>query len=114
MSTPNVTLKWAGGAGDGKRAFVVAEQNNGWEDLRIEVDTDDCDGEHAKAAMQVVIDRCNAKPVLRLTYSETDGFWLHIDAGAKKAGIHIDTPMGSIARNAMLHVAERATPEAKP
>lgn len=56
----NLTLKWAGNSGDGKRAFVVAEQNDGWQDLRIEVDTADCDGEHAKAMMQEVIDRCNA------------------------------------------------------
>ena len=55
-----VTLKWDGDTGDGKRAFVVATQNDGWQDLRIEVDTDDCDSKHAKAAMQIVIDRCNA------------------------------------------------------
>jgi len=56
----NVTLKWDGKSGDGKRAFVVAEQNDGWQDLRIEVDTDDCDSKHAKAMMQEVINRCNA------------------------------------------------------
>lgn len=54
-----LTLKWDGATGDGKRAFVVAEENDGWKDLRIEVDTDDCDGEHAKKMMQEVIDRCN-------------------------------------------------------
>jgi hypothetical protein len=59
-SRMKVTLKWAGETGDGKRAFVVAEENDGWNDLRIEVDTDDCDQDHAKAAMQTVIDRCNA------------------------------------------------------
>jgi hypothetical protein len=56
---PNVTLKWTRESGDGKSAFVEAVQNDGWQDLRIEVDTDDCDSDHAKAAMQVVIDRCN-------------------------------------------------------
>ncbi len=54
-----ITLKWDGESGDGKCAYVVAKENDGWQDLRIEVDTDDCDGEHAKAMMQEVIDRCN-------------------------------------------------------
>lgn len=53
----NITLKWDGD--NGKRAFVIAEENDGWEDLRIEVDIDDCDSEHAKRTMQEVIDRCN-------------------------------------------------------
>lgn len=56
----NLTLKWDGDTGDGKRAFVVAEQNDGWNDLRIEVDTDDCNSEFARRAMQTVIDRVNA------------------------------------------------------
>jgi len=56
----DLKLKWDGNTGDGKRAFVVAESNDGWQDLRIEVDTDDCDSEFAKAAMQEVIDRVNA------------------------------------------------------
>ena len=55
----NLTLKWEGKSGDGKRAYVVAEQNDGWCDLRIEVDTDDCDSKAARAMMQEVIDRCN-------------------------------------------------------
>ena len=55
-----LALVWDGDTGDGKRAFVVAEQNDGWQDLRIEVDTDDCDSDFAKAAMQEVIDRVNA------------------------------------------------------
>jgi hypothetical protein len=54
-----ITLKWDGVAGDGKRAFVVAEENDGWKDLRIEVDTDDCDGDHARAVMQEIIARVN-------------------------------------------------------
>ena len=56
----DLKLKWEGNTGDGKRAFVVAASNDGWRDLRIEVDTDDCDSEFAKAAMQEVIDRVNA------------------------------------------------------
>jgi hypothetical protein len=55
-----ITLKWAGDSGDGKRAFVVANENDGWKDLRIEVDTDDCDRKHAKEMMGEVIKRCNA------------------------------------------------------
>lgn len=55
-----ITLKWDGESGDGKRAFVVAKENDGFQDLRIEVDTDDCDGEHAKKMMSEVIRRCNA------------------------------------------------------
>jgi hypothetical protein len=39
--------------------------NDGWRDLRIEVDTDDCDSIHAKAMMQEVIDRCNAAKLER-------------------------------------------------
>lgn len=54
-----LTLKWAGAAGDLKRAFVVAEENDGFNDLRIEVDTDDCNRDHALKLMQEVIDRCN-------------------------------------------------------
>jgi hypothetical protein len=61
---PRVTLEWTNLSGDGKRAYVEAIENDGWADLRIEVDTDDCDGGHAKAAMQVVIDRCNNYPRL--------------------------------------------------
>lgn len=55
-----ITLKWCGKSGDGKRAFVTAEENDGWKDLRIEVDTDDCDGEHARNMMDEIIRRCNA------------------------------------------------------
>lgn len=64
-TTPNpnpnlkLTLYWEGDSGDRKRAFVAARENNGWQDLRIEVDTDDCDRQHAKAQMSEVIARCN-------------------------------------------------------
>lgn len=68
-----VTLQWDGGTGDGKRAFVVAKENDGWKDLRIEVDTDDCDRKHAKAMMQVVIDRCNQAAALRSRVEELNG-----------------------------------------
>jgi hypothetical protein len=39
---------------------VIAEENDGWNDLRIEVDTDDCDSKNAKDMMNEVIRRCNA------------------------------------------------------
>lgn len=54
-----ITLKWDGSTGDGKRAFVVAEENDGWNDLRIELDTDDCNSSHARTVMQEIIDRVN-------------------------------------------------------
>ncbi len=57
-----VTLKWAGGTGDGKRALIEAVENDGWQDVRLELDTDDCDGEFAKRQMQKVIDAVNAYP----------------------------------------------------
>jgi hypothetical protein len=55
-----ITLKWEGKSSDGKRAFVIAEQNDGWKDLRIEVDTDDCDSKYAEKLMKEVIRRCNS------------------------------------------------------
>lgn len=64
----NLTLRWHGKAGDGKAAFVVADQNDGWKDLRIELDTDDCDSDFARAAMQEIIDRVN-----RANVSEPSG-----------------------------------------
>lgn len=54
-----ITLKWDGYSGDGKCAFVVAKENDGFKDLRIELDTDDCDLKHAKKMMMEVIRRCN-------------------------------------------------------
>lgn len=55
----NLTLRWDGETGDGKAAFVVADQNDGWNDLRIELETDDVNSDFARAAMQEVIDRVN-------------------------------------------------------
>ncbi len=69
-----LTLKWDGVTGDGKRAFIIAEENDGWKDLRIEVDTDDCDSEHAKEMAQEVIDRCNRA---------NTAYWQPIEAAPK-------------------------------
>ncbi len=57
----NITLRWdhKWQPGD-KSVSVTSEQNDGWCDLRIEVDTDDCDREYACKAMQYVIDTVNA------------------------------------------------------
>lgn len=55
-----ITLKRTGESGDGKRAFFAAEENDGWQDLRIEVDTDDCDRKHAEAMMEEVMRRVNS------------------------------------------------------
>lgn len=57
-----LTLKFTEDSGDGKRAFYEAEENDGYCDLRIEVDTDDCDGEHAKKMMREVMRRVNTHP----------------------------------------------------
>lgn len=45
----NGRLHIAGSSDDGKRLFIEADTNDGWQDLRIEVDTDDCDSKYAKA-----------------------------------------------------------------
>lgn len=44
----NGKLSIDGSSGDGKRLYMSADTNDGWKDLRIEIDTDDCDDEHAK------------------------------------------------------------------
>lgn len=49
---PKGILKLDGDSDDGKRAFVVHSANDGWNDLRIEFDTDDCDREYAKRMMR--------------------------------------------------------------
>lgn len=54
----NLTLRLVG-TGDGKSAIVLADQNDGWKDVRIELDTDDCDREFALAAIYEIIERVN-------------------------------------------------------
>lgn len=46
--------------GDGKRVLFIADTNNGWEDLKGEIDTDDCDSIFAKAWMNRIIKCVNA------------------------------------------------------
>ena len=56
-----ITLRWEHERHPGdKTASVVAEQNDGWNDLRIWIDTDDCNQDFAVKAMQHVIDTVNA------------------------------------------------------
>ena len=52
-----ITLEWDGD--NGKERFIVAKENDGWRDLRLTLDVDDCDSEYAVEMMQEVIDRCN-------------------------------------------------------
>ena len=49
-----------GDSGDRKRTFLVCNKNDGWEDLRIEIDTDDCDYDYAKAWAKRIMDCINA------------------------------------------------------
>jgi hypothetical protein len=56
----NLKLQTDGDTGDGKRMFIIGNNNDGWEDLRIEVDTDDVDSDYAKAAAKRVIECVNA------------------------------------------------------
>lgn len=59
MKLPIFKIVPDGDSGDYKRAFYCAETDNEDLDLRIEVDTDDCDARRAKAAMKVVIRALN-------------------------------------------------------
>lgn len=49
-----------GDSGDHKRMFLVSDTNDGWCDLRIEIDTDDCDSKFAKLWAQRIMDCVNA------------------------------------------------------
>lgn len=60
MKIPKGKLKADGSTGDGKAMFIVHAGNNGYEDLRIEVDTDDCDRTHAKRMAKELIRRWNS------------------------------------------------------
>lgn len=57
---PKGKLKLDGESGDNKRAFVIHSANDGYMDLRIEVDTDDCDRAYATAMMREMIRRWNS------------------------------------------------------
>lgn len=50
-----------GDTGDQKGTFVVSDKNDGWQDVRIEIDTDDCDSEHAQAFKRALITVWNAQ-----------------------------------------------------
>lgn len=55
-----VTDCCADSAGDGKRMFIGLKNNDGWQDLRIEVDTDDVDSGFARKAARELIRRWNS------------------------------------------------------
>jgi len=50
---------------DGKRAFMGLSGNDGWKDLRLEVDTDDCDSDAALASATFLMALWNAWPMIR-------------------------------------------------
>lgn len=59
-------LKDDGDSGDRKRTFIVDDESgdgaNNWKCLAIEIDTDDRDGEHARAFKAALIDLWNSQP----------------------------------------------------
>jgi hypothetical protein len=50
-----------GDTGDRKRTFLVADKNDGFRDVRIEIDTDDCDRNYALAFKKALIALWNAQ-----------------------------------------------------
>lgn len=52
----NAEIKNDGSTGDGKAMFLVSSTNDGWSDLRIEIDTDDCDSKFAKLWAKRIIE----------------------------------------------------------
>jgi hypothetical protein len=55
-------LKDAGDTGDEKRTFVTDDKDGGWKSIGIEIDTDDCDRDHALAFKKALIKLWNAQP----------------------------------------------------
>ena len=49
------TLKKDGRSCDRKLAYYSALQNDGWHDIHLELDTDDCDGDFAMSQMERII-----------------------------------------------------------
>jgi hypothetical protein len=50
-----------GDARDQKAVFVVSDANDGWQDIRLEIDTDDCDRDHALAFKRALIRLWNSQ-----------------------------------------------------
>ena len=72
MKTPEIPiiiihskLVDVGDSDDGKRVFITADSNDGWADLRLELDTDDCDQKHALAWKQRILACVNSCVGLR-------------------------------------------------
>lgn len=60
MKIPKGKLSVTENSGDGKRMFIGHSANDDWEDLRIEIDTDDVDSSYAKAMAKELIRRWNS------------------------------------------------------
>lgn len=60
MKIPNGKLKYDGNSGDDKRLFIVHQSNDGYEDLRIEIDNDDVDHKYVKIMAKELIRRWNS------------------------------------------------------
>lgn len=50
---------------DRKRAFMGSDGNDGWKDIRIEIDTDDCDSQTALDSGRFIAELWNAWPEIR-------------------------------------------------
>lgn len=53
-------LKDGGCSRDNKRTFIL-DDRVGWKSIRIEIDTDDCDREHAMAFKEAMVNLWNAQ-----------------------------------------------------
>jgi len=54
-----------GDTGDGKRTFIVDDgkiEDSPWKRIAIEIDTDDCDSDHAQAFKTALINLWNNQP----------------------------------------------------
>lgn len=51
-----------GDSGDHKRTFITdSRTDDNWKDIRIEIDTDDCDRQHALAFKKALIELWNSQ-----------------------------------------------------
>lgn len=48
-----------GDSGDRKATFLISEGEDNWKEIRIEIDTDDCDRQHALAFKKALIEVWN-------------------------------------------------------
>lgn len=67
MKIPKGKLKFDGETGDGKAMFIVHSSNDGYYDLRIEIDTDDVNSRFAKRMARELVRRWNSAEKVRTT-----------------------------------------------